>query len=158
MAQQRPDGKAAVPVNKLQQTTPFLCDIKFDVQLPGVGTLRLCPSNSVCDLSAACGSQLCCVSELMVRVQVPCDPKLLVKPVTNEQLASFWLTSLEKYPRKDIFFEPDNGIPLNLLDLEKYEIPENPPPLAPEDEALLAVKPWLLLCHDASCSQRMPNA
>ena len=72
--------------------------------------------------------------------QVPCDPKLLVKPVTNEQLASFWLTSLERHPRKDIFFEPDNGIPLNLLDLERYEIPDNPPPLAPEDEALLAVR------------------
>ena len=73
--------------------------------------------------------------------QVPCDPKLLVKPLTTEQLASFWLTTVEKLPKKDLFFEPDNGIPLNLLDLEKYEIPDNPPPLAPEDEALLAVRP-----------------
>lgn len=73
--------------------------------------------------------------------QIPCDPKLLVKPVTNEQLASFWLTSLEKNPRKDLFFEPDNGIPIKLLDLDQYEIPEHPEPLAPEDEALLAVSP-----------------
>ena len=73
--------------------------------------------------------------------QVPCDPKLLVKPLTTEQLASFWLTSLERVPKKELFFEPDNGVPLNLLDLEKYEVPEEPPPLAPEDEALLAVRP-----------------
>ena len=72
-------------------------------------------------------------------MQIPCDPKLLVKPVTDQQLASFWLTTLEENPRKDLFLEPDNGVPIKLLDLDQYEIPEHPPPLAPEDEALLAV-------------------
>ena len=96
-------------------------------------------------------------------MQIPCDPKLLVKPVTDQQLASFWLTTLEKNPRKDLFLEPDNGVPIKLLDLDQYEIPEHPPPLAPEDEALLAVsrfpQPLLHLpCVTQSVTRSAPTS
>ena len=71
--------------------------------------------------------------------QVPCEPKLLVTPLDPQQLARFRLTSLERDPKRDLVLGPDLGIPLSVFDIGRYDVPAVPPPLAPEDAALLEV-------------------
>ena len=73
-------------------------------------------------------------------MQVPGDPKLLVTPLQPEKLAQFKLTSLETSAKRALVLEADLGIPINLLDIERFTVPAIPPQLAPEDEALLEVK------------------
>ena len=72
---------------------------------------------------------------------MPCDPKMLIAPLQPEKLAQFSLTTLERNPRRDLVQESDLGIHISLLDSERYSVPDNAPPLAPEDAALLAVSP-----------------
>ena len=72
-------------------------------------------------------------------LQVPCEPKLLVTPLDPQQLAKFRLTSLERDPKRDLVLEPDLGIPLSVFDIGRYDVPAVPPPMAPEDAALLEV-------------------
>ena len=81
--------------------------------------------------------------------QVPCDPKMLIAPLQPEKLAQFSLTTLERNPRRDLVQEADLGIHISLLDIERYSVPDNAPPLAPEDAALLTVclyNPPVCLC------------
>lgn len=96
-------------------------------------------------------------------VQVPCDPKMLVAPLDPQQLAKFHLTTLERDPKRDLVLEPDLGIPLTVFDIGRYAVPVNPPPLAPEDQALLEVRvpdfsdlaaSYFGAPHQASCCQR----
>ncbi len=74
------------------------------------------------------------------RLQVPCDPKMLVAPLNAQQLAAFRLTTLERDPKRDLVLEPDLGIPLSVFDVDRYSVPPVPPPLAPEDQALLEAR------------------
>ena len=82
-------------------------------------------------------------------MQVPADPKLLVTPLQPEKLAQFELTSLEKSSKRALVLEADLGIPINLLDIERYAVPQQAPELAPEDQALLEVNMARLLCCEA---------
>ena len=75
-------------------------------------------------------------------LQVPCDPKMLVAVLQPEKLAAFNITTLEQDMRQDLIVEPDLGIPISLLDTERYAVPDHRPPLAPEDAVLLAVSPF----------------
>lgn len=69
--------------------------------------------------------------------EVPGFPKMLVTPLQPERLAQFKLTSLETSGKRPLILEADLGIPITILDVERFDIPDDPPPLAPEDEALL---------------------
>ncbi len=75
--------------------------------------------------------------------QVPCDPKMLLPPLDRAELAGFQLTSVEREMKRDMLFEPDLGIPISMLDIERYAIPyagpHDKPPLHPKDEELLRV-------------------
>lgn len=75
---------------------------------------------------------------------------MLVTPLQPERLAQFKLTSLETSGKRPLILEADLGIPITILDVERFDIPDDPPPLAPEDEALLVVclpaPVWGLLC------------
>ena len=73
--------------------------------------------------------------------QIPGNPKLLVTPLQPEKLALFQLTSLEKSSKRALVLEADLGIPIHLLDIERFNVPLEPAQLAPEDEALLEVPP-----------------
>ena len=70
-------------------------------------------------------------------MQVACGPKLIMAPLDPEKLAAYHLTDLERTAKRDILFEADLGIPISLLDTAAYAVPDQPPPLAPEDAALL---------------------
>ncbi|ONK59004.1 uncharacterized protein A4U43_C08F1980 [Asparagus officinalis] len=65
------------------------------------------------------------------------QPKLLPVLTDKDRYTRYTITSLEKNYKPKLFVEPDMGIPLDLLDLSVYKAPEVPPPLDPEDEALL---------------------
>ncbi|KAK9809112.1 hypothetical protein WJX72_009485 [[Myrmecia] bisecta] len=69
--------------------------------------------------------------------EVPGDPKLLLAPLHPEQLAKFALSSLESQPKRDLVLEPELGIPISLLDLSRYSVPQEKLPLPSEDAALL---------------------
>lgn len=73
--------------------------------------------------------------------EIPCDPKMLLPPLNPQELAAFSLTSLEKDMKRDMLFEPDLGIPISMLDIERYTIPYasagDKPPLHPDDAELL---------------------
>ncbi|KAL6785430.1 PAF1 [Auxenochlorella protothecoides x Auxenochlorella symbiontica] len=69
--------------------------------------------------------------------EIPCDPKLLLPVVNARELAAFSLTTLEKGLKRDMLFEPDLGIPLAPLSIQRYAIPEGSVPLDPADAALL---------------------
>lgn len=69
--------------------------------------------------------------------EVPGDPKMLVAPLQAKELAAFSLTSLERAPVRHLTLQPDLGIPLSYLDMGVYAVPAQPPPLAPEDAALV---------------------
>jgi hypothetical protein len=66
---------------------------------------------------------------------------MLVAVLQPERLAAFGVTSLEREMRQDLILEPDLGIPISLLDTQRYAVPDHRPPLAPEDAALLAHRP-----------------
>ena len=65
---------------------------------------------------------------------------MLVAVLQPDKLAAFNITTLEQDMRQDLLVEPDLGIPISLLDTERYAVPDHKPPLAPEDAALLAVR------------------
>jgi hypothetical protein len=65
---------------------------------------------------------------------------MLVAVLQPDKLAAFNITTLEQDMRQDLIVEPDLGIPISLLDTERYAVPDHKPPLAPEDAALLAVR------------------
>lgn len=81
--------------------------------------------------------------------QVPCDPKMLVSQLEPAQLAAFKLTSIEREPRRDLALAADLDIPISVLDIGRYAVPEQPQPLEPEDAELLNVRRWIPahLCH-----------
>ncbi len=79
---------------------------------------------------------------------------MLVAPLQPEKLAAFSLTTLERNPRRDLVQEADLGIHISLLDTERFSVPDVVPPLAPEDAALLVVRPALHRSLNAPlCSQ-----
>ncbi|CAL8470183.1 g9725 [Coccomyxa elongata] len=69
--------------------------------------------------------------------EVPCDPKMLVAILQPEKLSQFNLTTLEQDMRQDLILEGGVGIPLSLLDTQRYAVPDHLPSLAPEDAALV---------------------
>ena len=73
-------------------------------------------------------------------LQVPGDPKMMIAPIKEKELAAFSLTSLERAPVRTLCLQPDLGIPLSYLDMGVYAVPAHPQPLAPEDEALVEVR------------------
>lgn len=70
---------------------------------------------------------------------VPVDPKILVPPLHPEQLSAFHLTTLEREMRQELHTLPGLGIPVTVLNTHNYRVPAKPPPLHPDDEALLVV-------------------
>ncbi|KAF5828454.1 Paf1-domain-containing protein [Dunaliella salina] len=75
--------------------------------------------------------------------EIPGDPKLLVTQPPPEKLASYSLTTLERDTKRDLILPSDLGIPISLLDVERYQVPLNAagerPALDPKDAALIAV-------------------
>ncbi|CAL5218705.1 g416 [Coccomyxa viridis] len=69
--------------------------------------------------------------------EVPCDPKMLISPLDTEGIAKFQLTTLEQQMRQDLPLDGASGIQISMLDIESYAVPENPPPMHPDDKALL---------------------
>ncbi|BDA44202.1 RNA polymerase II-associated factor 1 homolog [Coccomyxa sp. Obi] len=69
--------------------------------------------------------------------EVPCDPKMLVAVLQPEKLSQFNITTLEQDMRQDLILEGGVGIPLSLLDTQRYAVPDHLPALAPEDAALV---------------------
>ena len=66
---------------------------------------------------------------------------MLVSQLESAQLAAFKLTTLEREPRRDMTLAADLGIPVSVLDIERYAVPETRVPMDPEDAALLDVTP-----------------
>jgi hypothetical protein len=64
---------------------------------------------------------------------------MLVTPVHPERLAQFALTTLELNHRRDYIVDADLAIPISMLGVDQYCVPENPPSLADEDSILLEV-------------------
>lgn len=62
---------------------------------------------------------------------------MLVPPIQTEKLAAFSLTSLEKDLRHDLMVMPDLGIPVSLLDIQRYSVPDVPQQLHADDKALI---------------------
>ncbi len=83
--------------------------------------------------------------------QVPCDPKMLISPLDTEGIAKFQLTTLEQQMRQDLPLDGASGIQISMLDIESYAVPENPPPMHPDDKALLMVSDPLH-CPRTPCS------
>lgn len=75
---------------------------------------------------------------------VPVDPKILVPPLHPEQLAAFQLTALEREMRQELHTMPGLGIPVTVLNTHNYRVLAKPPPLHPDDEALLVVRMHLI--------------
>ncbi|EIE25956.1 hypothetical protein COCSUDRAFT_64915 [Coccomyxa subellipsoidea C-169] len=69
--------------------------------------------------------------------EVPCDPKMLVAVLQPDKLSQFNITTLEQEMRQDLILESGVGIPLSLLDTQRYAVPDIAQPLAPEDAALV---------------------
>ncbi|KAG1674733.1 hypothetical protein FOA52_013568 [Chlamydomonas sp. UWO 241] len=70
--------------------------------------------------------------------EIPCDPKMLISQADATKLSAFMLTTLEREPKRDLIMPADLGIPISLLNIERYAIPVGgAPALGPEDEALL---------------------
>lgn len=65
---------------------------------------------------------------------------MLVAVLQPEKLSQFNLTTLEQDMRQDLILEGGVGIPLSLLDTQRYAVPDHLPPLAPEDAALVMVR------------------
>lgn len=84
-----------------------------------------------------CTEHFTCNSWLFM--QVPGDPKMMIAPIKEKELAAFSLTSLERAPVRNLCLQPDLGIPLSYLDMGVYAVPSQPQALAPEDAALVQV-------------------
>lgn len=69
--------------------------------------------------------------------EIPSDPKLLVSGTDPRQLSEFCLTSMERDPKWELLFEPDLGIPISLLDSQRYAVPKERPAMDPADRALI---------------------
>ena len=65
---------------------------------------------------------------------------MLVSQLDSAQLAAFKITTLEREPRRDLTLAADLGIPVSVLDIERYVVPDVKPSLEPEDAALLDVR------------------
>ncbi|KAK9801893.1 hypothetical protein WJX73_008520 [Symbiochloris irregularis] len=104
-------AKRPVGSNRLKEQTPFACNVHFRADLP----------------------------------EIAGAPRLLVTPLQPDKLAAFRLTSLEKDPKsfldilskQALFATSELGVPINLLDIERYAVPDTAPELDPEDLALL---------------------
>lgn len=100
-----------------------------------------------------------------VAVQIAGAPRLLVTPLQPDKLAAFRLTTLEKDPKsfleifskQALFTTSELGVPINLLDIERYAVPSMPPELDPEDLALLEVSDplWQSRLLAALCLQAL---
>jgi len=133
------------PDDRLRRETPFLCSVKFRNGLPEVRPPF-----------AAFGSfvQLENRRNSSGWLQVPCDPKMLISPLDTEGIAKFQLTTLEQQMRHDLLLDSGSGIQISMLDIDKYFIPGNVPPLHPDDAALLSVSGSAQQLHDSldNCS------
>ncbi len=67
--------------------------------------------------------------------EIPSDPKMLVSQIQPEELSLFSLTSLERQARRDLLTPP--CITISPLDVQRYQVPDNPGPMDPADAALL---------------------
>lgn len=65
------------------------------------------------------------------------QPKLIALNTDKDRYTRYAFTSLEKTHKPKLYPEQDLGIPLDLLDLSVYKVPDVCPPLDPEDEELL---------------------
>lgn len=64
---------------------------------------------------------------------------MLVAPVHPEKLAQYGLTTLEENMRREYIVDTDDAIPVSMLDVDRYCVPQYAMPLAPEDAVLLQV-------------------
>lgn len=71
--------------------------------------------------------------------EIPADPKLLLTRPQPEALSSFAVTSLEQQALRGLLLPGDLGVPITLLDAERYNAPPQGKqgPLDPKDQALL---------------------
>eukprot|EP00884_Botryococcus_braunii_P005903 jgi/Botrbrau1/15313/Bobra.0319s0003.1 len=69
--------------------------------------------------------------------EIPCDPRMLVASVHPERLAQYSLTCLEENPRREYVVDTDVAIPISMLDVDRYCVPQEAVPLAMEDAVLL---------------------
>lgn len=60
---------------------------------------------------------------------------MLVSQIQPEELSLFSLTSLERQARRDLLTPP--CITISPLDVQRYQVPDNPGPMDPADAALL---------------------
>ncbi|KXZ52842.1 hypothetical protein GPECTOR_8g225 [Gonium pectorale] len=67
--------------------------------------------------------------------EIPSDPKMLVSQIQPEALSRFSLTSLERQVRRGLLAPPN--IVISPLDVQRYQVPEQPGPMDPADAALL---------------------
>ena len=54
---------------------------------------------------------------------LPFDPKLLSYPLDPLRFVRYARTSLEGQIKTELLTEPDMGIPIDLVDLERYNVP-----------------------------------
>ncbi|GFR43748.1 hypothetical protein Agub_g4860 [Astrephomene gubernaculifera] len=67
--------------------------------------------------------------------EIPSDPKMLVSQIQPEVLSRFALTALERQARRDLLTPPN--ITVSPLDVQRYQVPDQPGPQDPADAALL---------------------
>ncbi|GLC37778.1 hypothetical protein PLESTB_001475900 [Pleodorina starrii] len=67
--------------------------------------------------------------------EIPSDPKMLVSQIQPEVLSRFALTALERQARRDLLTPPN--IIISPLDVQRYQVPDQPGPMDPADAALL---------------------
>lgn len=70
--------------------------------------------------------------------QVPIEPKLLAVPTSWQRFIQYRTHSLDVDRTHQLDLEPDQAIPLDMLEAPQYAVPSVRPRLAPEDEALLS--------------------
>eukprot|EP00854_Cymbomonas_tetramitiformis_P019193 gene19193-22944_t len=70
--------------------------------------------------------------------QVPVEPKLLAVPTSWQRFIQYRTHSLDVDRTHQLDLEPDQAIPLDMLEAPQYAVPSVRPRLAPEDEALLS--------------------
>ena len=54
---------------------------------------------------------------------LPLDPKLLSYPLDPARFVRYARTSLENAVKVELQTEPDMGMPIDLVDLERYNVP-----------------------------------
>ncbi|GBF92417.1 RNA polymerase II-associated factor [Raphidocelis subcapitata] len=71
--------------------------------------------------------------------EIPADPKLLLSLPEPSELSAFRLTSLERQTRRNLPLPADLGVPITLLDADRYNVPApgEAGPLHPRDAALV---------------------